>query len=461
MGNLVKIQTVTVPSGGQSTIQFSSIPSTYQDIFIVMTARTNRASAVDGVRVYFNTDTTTSNYHILRYFNATTTVSAHLYNTYNEEFGYISGNNATASNFGSSYFFIPNYSNTTLSKQINVRSGGTDNSSNNARSTLGDMTWTGTAAINQITLAPVTGTLFNEHTTATLYGISRQSSGATGSKATGGTVVTSGGYTYHTFTSTGEFVPTASITGGEVLIVAGGGGAGGGSWASGGGGAGGLVYASGQTFTSGTKYPVIVGAGGAGADGTEYGKNGSNSMFGALTVAVGGGGGGGYTDGGATNAAAQVGGSGGGGSSGQGYGGTSSGAAGTAGQGNSGGGGRNNPNMTGGGGGGAGATGGTASTTAAGNGGNGVNTYSAWASATGTGKAGYYAGGGGGSSGGLAFSSSVGGTGGLGGGGQGVGHYAGYGSNATPLTGGGGGAQAFSDIMGSGGSGVVIVRYTT
>ena len=67
--------------------------------------------------------------------------------------------------------------------------------------------------------------------------------------ATGGTIVQSGGYKYHTFTSSGNFVVTDG-GGIEVLLVAGGagGGAGGGdsgwggytSHTGGGGGAGGV-----------------------------------------------------------------------------------------------------------------------------------------------------------------------------------------------------------------------------
>jgi len=466
MGNLVKIETKTAPSGGVSNFQFSSIPSTYQDIFIVLTARSNRSNAIDAIKVYFNTDTTTSNYSILRAYNSTTTITTQRINTYADEFAYISGNSATAGDFGSTYLYMANYSGS-LAKSINMRSGGSDNSSSNARSSWGSLSWTGTAAVNQITIAPNTGTLFQEFSTATLYGVVPQVNTTSGSKATGGIITTSGGYTYHTFKDTGNFIPTTNITGAEVLIVAGGGGAGAGnSWAAGGGGAGGLVYASSLSLSSGVRYPVIVGAGGTGGYGPEPGKNGNDSSFASQTVALGGGGGGGYQGGGASTYAAQVGGSGGGAESGQNYGGTASGAAGTSGQGNAGGGGRYNPNMTGGGGGGAGAVGGTATTTAAGNGGNGSSTYSAWGLATGTGHlvsgTYYYAGGGGGSSGGLAFNSTIAGSGGLGGGGHGAGSYALQGGQGLPYTGGGGGAQPRWQMMvGSGGSGVVIVRYTT
>ena len=42
-----KIQTVTVGSGGAASIDFTSIPQTYTDLKIVLSARTNRANATD------------------------------------------------------------------------------------------------------------------------------------------------------------------------------------------------------------------------------------------------------------------------------------------------------------------------------------------------------------------------------------------------------------------------------
>jgi hypothetical protein len=77
--------------------------------------------------------------------------------------------------------------------------------------------------------------------------------------ATGGTIVTSGGYKYHTFTSNGTFAITGGSLSCEILQVAG--GAGGGYGIGGGGGAGGLKYTSASLSGS---LSVVIGAGGAG-----------------------------------------------------------------------------------------------------------------------------------------------------------------------------------------------------
>jgi len=273
--------------------------------------------------------------------------------------------------------------------------------------------------------------------------------------ASGGTVVTSGGYKYHTFTSSGNFVLQASKNI-EYIMVAGGGSSG--SYA-GGGGAGGMLAGSVSNLSPNT-YAVVVGAGGVhtGTDSNNSSDNGDDTTFNSLT-AIGGGRG-------ATGGVNGFDGGSGGGSS---YGdsGTKSGGNGTAGQGNNGGGASYSNPYPSGGGGGKGAAGGNASSsTQAGSGGAGINTYSAWATATSTGNSGYYAGGGGGGiAGGQGYTG--GGNGGSGGaGGGGAGGVAGSGQTAGQAnTGGGGGGGAYNGSNNTyyptnGGSGIVIIRYS-
>jgi len=222
------------------------------------------------------------------------------------------------------------------------------------------------------------------------------------------------------------------------LVVAGGGG--GGTNEGGGGGAGGYLTST-ATLSILTTYTVTVGAGGAtGAPGA----NGSVSSIagtGLTTISSTGGGGGG--DGGSPG---RAGGSGGGGA-GAGATGQVGGTA-TSGQGNNGGTGSSSlPNYGGGGGGGAGAVGGTGSSTAGGAGGAGSASSISGSSVT-------YAGGGGGGT----FSGGTAGAGGAGGGANGNSATA-----ATANTGGGGGGGSNVPVVGgsTGGSGIVIISYTS
>jgi hypothetical protein len=258
------------------------------------------------------------------------------------------------------------------------------------------------------------------------------------------------------FTSVGTTTWTApaGVTSVEVLVVAGG-GAGGGIGSnytgSAGGGAGGLIYNSNFAVTPGTAYTVTVGAGGTASSSAANGANGSNSVFSSLTAI---GGGGGATGSMGSTQTGNTGGSG-GGSCGQSEV-PATGANGTIGQGNPGGGFRGSGYRGGGAGGGAGQAGATNLAAL------GLATGGAGLQFVITGTPIYYAGGGGGSSNSGAQSS-----GGIGGGG--AGGIAGgsiselNGTAGTANTGGGGGGCTSNNVNygtpGSGGSGVVVLRY--
>lgn len=116
-----------------------------------------------------------------------------------------------------------------------------------------------------------------------------------GSVGTGGDSITYGNnsivHLYTTVSSTATFTP--AFTGNvQVLVVAGGGGAGY-DWCGGAGG-GGVIFNRNFPVSSGTPYPITVGAGGAGGNsgnlGWAYrGVTGSNSIFSTLTASGGGG----------------------------------------------------------------------------------------------------------------------------------------------------------------------------
>ena len=260
-----------------------------------------------------------------------------------------------------------------------------------------------------------------------------------GNFATGGSVASLNGYRVHVFNGTATFNALLPINV-EYLIIAGGGSAGSPQYHCGGGGAGGVLQ--GSCLVNAGTYTVTVGSGGSNPGGfNTKGNNGSNSSFNGLT-AIGGGGAGVYADltgknggsGGGAGAQASVVGTAGTGTAGQGYnGGAFDGAA--------------SGTKRGGGGGGAGGAGITGGNSTGGNGGVGI-----LSSISGTLK--YYAGGGAGSTENVSEST----TGGLGGGGNG--NYN-TGENGTTNTGsgGGGGERIAPTTSGSGGSGIVIIRY--
>jgi len=448
-GTMVAIQTVTVGSGGAANIEFTNIPQTYTDLVVRISARTNWSNAgvnADGVNIRPNGST--SNRTARRLYGSGSSAAS------DTNINPLAFTNAstTASTFGNAEIYIPNYTSST-NKSISV-DGVSETNATLTYAGLAAFLWSNTAAITSLTLAPENGTSFDQHSTATLYGISRTTAQI---KATGGMVYDTDTHVYHLFNGSGVFTPTQNLTV-DYLVVAGGGGSGGGT--SGGGGAGGTrstVTSTGGggsletplSLVANTSYTVTIGGGGTAgpSDGTN-GGNGTNTVFGSITATGGGGGphgGNGFS-----------GGSGGG----AGYGTASGGAASPSGQGFAGGSTTNSasPNFTGAGGGGAGAVGQSINASAVGgNGGNGIWTAMTNALQIGQLSAGNYFVAGGGA--GTTNTGTA--VGGLGGGGS-----CASGQNAqagTANTGGGAsGESAFGSITGgaAGGSGVVIVRYS-
>ena len=437
----VALDKVTVGTA-TNTISFSSIPATYTDLVVVISAPTTSDGATPQFR--FNGDTATNYSNTFLEGSGSSATSSRETSQTNIQLSFNVGGNST--NPSTSIVHIMNYSNATTFKTLlarwNSASGGTYPGT---AATVG--LWRKTPeAISSMEIFVATGN-FAVGSTFSLYGIAAQVQPGT-AKATGGTITYDNfGRVIHTFTASGTFTPTTALTGVEYLVIAGGGGAAN----SGAGGAGGYrSSASGElsgggasaeatlSLASGTGYTVTVGAGGNGGTGTSP-TNGSDSVFGSITSL--GGGAGRYISGSSTG---NSGGSGGGGNM------TSSngtGGAGTTGQGYAGGGAIYTSGYAfGGGGGGAGSIGITAAVGTAPNGGSGVSSS---INGTATSRAG---GGGGGSS-----PNAAAGTGSSGGGNGELGSNANN-TAGTANTGGGGGG-GYNAAGKAGGSGIVIVRY--
>jgi hypothetical protein len=417
----VALRTETVAVATSSvTFNLSGI-SGYTDLVLVI----NGTTASDGnFRFQFNGDTTNNYSSTLLYGNGTSALSLPASNV-----NAASGGRSGTSNSTSIIHFM-NYANTTTFKTILAR-GNNPGVLVSAQVSL----WRKTPeAITSIVITNDGGNI-QVGSTLSLYGIANADQGA--AKATGGIITEDSQYWYHTFGASGAFIPKQSLTC-DYLILAGGGG-GGNYNGGGGGGAGGYISGTGS-FTA-TTYNITVGAGGASAS-----AQGTNSTFNSLT-AVGGGGG----AGGGAGGAGTTGGSGGGGGGTTGA--TSGLASSASGQGFAGGNAYYDGSNTRRGGGGGGATtvgvAATSSTNGAGNGGTGLTSSISGSSLV-------YAAGGGGGGHGPDSAAGLGTTNVSGNGGSTA-------ANATNGTvnrgGGGGGGGGDRNVIGAGGSGVVIVRY--
>ena len=167
MANTYKlISSVTVGGGGAATMTFSSIPQTYTDLLVRVSARNTNTSG-SGLNMRFNSISSTYSGKYLEGDGA----SASSGSTTTSYFaaGNVNTSNNTASTFASTDVYIPNYTGST-NKSGSVESV-YENNATTAYITMIAGLLSNTAAITQIDITPSANT-FVQYTTAYLYGIS-------------------------------------------------------------------------------------------------------------------------------------------------------------------------------------------------------------------------------------------------------------------------------------------------
>jgi len=160
----VAIQTVTVGSGGSASMAFTSIPQTYTDLKVLMSARGTRSALQSNSRISFNSNT--SNF-TARYLEGSGT--AVVSSTFARFIGAIPAATATASTFGNLEFYVPNY--TSANYKSYSTDAVTENNGTDAYSYFIAGLWSDTSAITSITIDSASSDNFAEYSTATLYGI--------------------------------------------------------------------------------------------------------------------------------------------------------------------------------------------------------------------------------------------------------------------------------------------------
>jgi len=163
-----KIASVTVTGSTAANMEFTSIPSTYDDLILHISARSNRGTAEDGLGLRLNSITTGYTYRNLTS-NGSTVASA---NTNFEQIwaSRIPASTVTANTFGSVMVYLPSYAGSTAKSYYT--DGVTENNGTEAYMVLEAITNTTTAAISSITLTSINASLV-QYSTATLYGIKR------------------------------------------------------------------------------------------------------------------------------------------------------------------------------------------------------------------------------------------------------------------------------------------------
>lgn len=165
----IKISTVTVGASGASSIDFTSIPQTFTDLKVVLSARTNRANATDEANLTFNNNSSGYSWRML-YGDGSSAASASGSSTTSIAGVQIPGGNATASIFGNTEIYIPNYTSAN-NKSTSIDAVPEDNATSSYMKVVAGL-WANSAAITSVKISGATGN-FVQYSTATLYGITK------------------------------------------------------------------------------------------------------------------------------------------------------------------------------------------------------------------------------------------------------------------------------------------------
>jgi hypothetical protein len=161
------IATTSVGAGGASSITFSSIPGTYTDLLLILSARAT--STTSAITLNLNGSATSFSGRLLQSNGSaasSTTTTTLISNT--------SISTDTANTFGALRLYIPNYAGST-NKTFSVDAISENNGSAAFIQLVAGL-WSNTAAITSVTLNLAN---FAQNSVASLYGITKGSGGAT------------------------------------------------------------------------------------------------------------------------------------------------------------------------------------------------------------------------------------------------------------------------------------------
>jgi hypothetical protein len=166
MPNTFELIASYTATGSVSSIDFTSIPSTYTDLVLKLSTRQSRSEVASNIGIQFNGSSSNLS---SRYLIGTGSAAAS--STFGSTilFGNSTAATATASTFANSEVYIPNYAGST-NKSVSADSV-TENNASNANAILSAGLWSQTAAITSISIVSLSSDNFVQYSTAYLYGV--------------------------------------------------------------------------------------------------------------------------------------------------------------------------------------------------------------------------------------------------------------------------------------------------
>ena len=165
MANMIPISTVTVGSGGASSIEFTGIPTTYTDLVVKVSMR----ASYDNINWTLKFNSSGSGYSQRVLYGDGSNPASQSLTSQSVIYGYAMEKSTYTSNtFNNVEIYIPNYAGST-NKSVSIDEVSENNATLSYQSIVAGL-WSNTAAITSISVGGYTGNL-TQYSSATLYGI--------------------------------------------------------------------------------------------------------------------------------------------------------------------------------------------------------------------------------------------------------------------------------------------------
>lgn len=169
MANTYTLISSDILTSSQASVTFSSIPATYSDLVLSISARSNVSSNQDTINLRFNGNTG-SIYSNVRVFGSGSTSGSNTNANLDRMLApYSNGNTATSNSFGSIEVYIPSYL-VSQNKPLSAF-GVSETDSATAYMAITAGLFSSTTAISSMTIAPENGTSWLSGSSFYLYGI--------------------------------------------------------------------------------------------------------------------------------------------------------------------------------------------------------------------------------------------------------------------------------------------------
>jgi hypothetical protein len=174
--SMTLVSTVTVGSGGAASIDFGSIAATGTDLLLVVSARSSNSSVSRTMNLRVNGSSISYGDKSLIGSGSAASSAGDAGGGTQIYTGEIPAATSTSSTFANISIYIPNYAGST-NKSFSIDNVN-ENNATASQTTMGAGRWSDTAAITSISLTQPSAN-FVQHSTASLYLITKGSGGAT------------------------------------------------------------------------------------------------------------------------------------------------------------------------------------------------------------------------------------------------------------------------------------------